>query len=179
MTTRRENELRHREARLAGIRNSAEAHREARFWAKVDRSGGPDACWLWTGKRAYNGYGLVGFRGRQIGAHRLALILEGRDPGELHVCHRCDVRLCVNPGHLFAGTRSDNMRDMERKGRGSPLRARRGEQHGRAKLSAATVQACRFHAEHGVPAAWLARTFGVESTVMSNAIRRRTWRSVA
>jgi len=50
-------------------------------------------------------------------APRIALELDGRPPGDLHACHHCDVPACVNPGHLFVGTRSDNMRDMHAKGR--------------------------------------------------------------
>jgi hypothetical protein len=173
--TRTESEVLHREARIAGIRSAAERLRAERFWAKVEKT---DTCWLWRGQLAVNGYGLVGYRGEKVGAHRVSLILSGQDPGLLHVCHRCDVRNCVRPDHLFLGTRSDNMRDMESKGRGSPLRARRGEQHGRAKLTADIVRACRVHAAMGVSVHSLANLFGVCQQVMRNAVLRRTWRTV-
>ena len=89
-----------------------------RFAAKVDRRG-PDDCWEWTGFRNRGGYG-VGWDGeRKLGAHRLAYLLEhGSIPDGLQVCHTCDNRGCVNPAHLWAGSRTQNQHDMGRKGRG-------------------------------------------------------------
>lgn len=98
---------------------------EARFFAKVDRSGGPGACWLWTACTYGGGYGSFGLGGRTQYAHRVAYELEvGPIPGGLHVLHRCDVRRCVNPAHLFLGTNADNAADMVSKGRQS-----RGAEH--------------------------------------------------
>ena len=51
---------------------------------------------------------------------------------KLCVCHICDNRKCINPQHLFLGTRTDNHKDMIRKGRNVSLR---GEQHGYSKLT--------------------------------------------
>jgi hypothetical protein len=78
-------------------------------------------CWLWTGGTSGYGYGHFSLpvRGCRT-AHRAAWTLyRGQIPAGLHVLHKCDVRCCVNPSHLFLGTHSDNMRDMVRKGRWS------------------------------------------------------------
>lgn len=77
-------------------------------------------CWLWTGYGHSRGYGHIRFRGRQEFAHRLSYAaFNGPIPKGMFICHRCDVRVCVNPDHLFAATPDDNIRDRERKGRGA------------------------------------------------------------
>lgn len=92
-----------------------------RFWQRV-AVGEPDACWPWLGaidERPDRGYGVVGVRGRPMGAHRLAYILtHGVDlDSEVCVCHRCDNRPCCNPAHHFPGSIADNIRDARAKGR--------------------------------------------------------------
>lgn len=52
-----------------------------------------------------------------LGAHKVAWTYTNGDPGELCVLHRCDNRVCVNPAHLFLGTKQDNVDDMYKKGR--------------------------------------------------------------
>lgn len=93
-----------------------------RFWAKVAVAD-PDACWEWTGAKWANGYGVIGLSGsRNAGAHRVSLALSlGLDVAQLgsgHVCHTCDNPGCVNPKHLFLGSRQDNVSDMWSKDRG-------------------------------------------------------------
>lgn len=86
-----------------------------RFWAKVDKSGGPDACWLWIGGLAGKGYGRFYDGTRDVYAHRWAWEqANGPIPTDLqidHVCHNrdsscpggeCSHRRCVNPAHLEA-----------------------------------------------------------------------------
>lgn len=98
-----------------------------RFWAKVDMSGGPSACWLWRGamseKRNATFRGAVclgGRRGRVLLAHRVALWLKddptaqdisGYDRPE-KACHVNDChRLCCNPAHLYWGSPAENVED--------------------------------------------------------------------
>lgn len=91
---------------------------EEQLLAKVeyDTNGG---CWLWSGYQFDLGYGGMRHEGETQYAHRLAYRLwVGPIPPERpHVCHRCDVRSCIRPDHLFVATHAENMADMVRKGR--------------------------------------------------------------
>jgi transposase len=78
----------------------------------------PNRCHEWAGSRHSFGYGLVVIDQHQILVHRLFYELHnGPIPHGLHVLHRCDNPPCCNPAHLFTGTHTDNMRDMDAKGR--------------------------------------------------------------
>jgi hypothetical protein len=89
---------------------------EERFWSHVDKSGD---CWLWTGYRNPQGYGIFNIRkGKWEYAHRYAWKLTYQSPlSSLHVLHHCDNPPCVRGIHLWIGTHQDNMADMMRKGR--------------------------------------------------------------
>lgn len=75
-------------------------------------------CWLWNGWVRSDGYGEVSTKAFDGFAHRASFTMfYGKIPAGLHICHKCDVKLCVNPRHLFVGTQADNMHDMDSKGR--------------------------------------------------------------
>ena len=75
---------------------------EGAFWSKVDKSGGPDACWPWMAAEGSVGYGAVKWRGKRVDTHRMAFELATGRPAApgMDVCHTCHWRLCGNPAHL-------------------------------------------------------------------------------
>lgn len=146
-----------------------------RFWAKIDKTGGADSCWLWTDAPTVHGYGHMWIEGKHRRAHRVAWELaNGPIPeGEGHhgtcVCHRCDVRRCVNPAHLFLGTHAENIADRNAKGRSAGAK---GETHGRAKLTAAQVVEIR--AASG-PQTAIAARFGISQSQVGRIRRGKLW----
>lgn len=89
---------------------------------KDDRVIKTSKCWLWTGTISATGYGRIGKRidgkMKNFAVHRLVHEQEiGKIPKGHFVCHRCDIRNCVRPDHLFTGTAYDNNWDMMNKGR--------------------------------------------------------------
>lgn len=93
---------------------------EDRFWSKVVKLNGVNACWVWNSQTDERGYGFFWLEvcKRPLRAARLSYTLAiGPIPDGLCVCHHCDNPICVRPDHLFVGTVGDNMRDMVRKGR--------------------------------------------------------------
>jgi hypothetical protein len=148
-----------------------------RFWSKVAKS---DGCWLWAASLDKRGYGQFAAgsrttRDRRIAkAHRLAWEYTfGPIPDGMHVCHRCDVRHCVNPAHLFLGTNSDNIADRVAKGR-SP----QGESRWNAKLTEGDVRECVRMFDSGAGDTEVARRFRVRRETVRQIRRGRTWRHV-
>lgn len=70
-------------------------------------------CVLWTGAKNSRGYGHRQINGRTVYVHRLAYeAANGPIPEGMMVLHRCDVRSCHNPEHLYLGTAKQNTADM-------------------------------------------------------------------
>lgn len=75
-------------------------------------------CWIWTAALDGRGYGKIKHAGKFLQAHRVSWEFKnGKILNGLFVCHKCDVRCCVNPSHMFLGTCQDNLTDMVNKGR--------------------------------------------------------------
>lgn len=76
-------------------------------------------CWIWIGSKQKNGYASTRLYGRLTPAHRASFFaFMGEISEGMEVCHKCDVRDCVNPDHLFQATHRMNMADLSKKGRG-------------------------------------------------------------
>ena len=97
---------------------------ESRFWNRLDKGGN---CWNWQGgKDRPDGYGCLHYadngKRHSLKAHRVSWVIHnGPIPDGLWVLHKCDNPSCVNPNHLFLGTRQDNMLDAASKGRISTI----------------------------------------------------------
>lgn len=183
---------------------SREPDSVARFWSKVDKSGGDDDCWPWRGTRNREHYGRVYCGKRRVAAHRIAYLLAiGPVPDGLFVCHACDNPPCCNPRHLWTGDAAANVADRVTKGRSAsgdrsgtrlhpevlsrgddhwsrrtPGRLARGEQNGYAKLSVTDVQAIRERHAAGTSAKALGRVFGVADVTILSICKNKTWRHV-
>ena len=74
-------------------------------------------CKVFLGKLS-DGYGRIDIKNRAYAVHRVAWELKyGKIPDGKVLAHRCDVRSCCNPDHLFLATQSENMIDAVKKGR--------------------------------------------------------------
>lgn len=144
-----------------------------RFWRKVSKT---DGCWLWTAGLDGHGYGQVFDGEKGARAHRVSWMLTiGEIPEGLSVLHKCDVRTCVNPEHLFLGTIADNVSDMVTKGRNV---VHRGEGHGMAVLTKDDVARLRARRKDGATCRQLASEFGISNTQAKRIVRGEQWRDV-
>ena len=82
----------------------------------IDESTG---CWIFTGATNNIGYGMIRDDKKMRTTHRVSYEEHNnvKIPNLMCVCHQCDNPSCVNPSHLWLGTRKDNSQDMWKKGR--------------------------------------------------------------
>ena len=137
----------------------------------TNSTGGPDACWIWTGHTDGFGYGMIGTPTGKQRAHRVRWALTfGPIPDGLQVLHRCDTPACNSPKHLFSGTHLDNMADRAAKGRGNQPK---GERAAKARLTPEIIRRVRDGGES--PSA-LAKELGITVGTIHHIRRRLTWR---
>lgn len=110
---------------------------KVRLMAKIRIS--ESGCWEWTGQVRRDGYGLIWKDGKAVRAHREMYRLSHPEMlDDAVICHKCDNRGCVNPDHLFAGTRDDNNKDAMKKGRTAS-----GPRSGLSKLTTEQARAIK------------------------------------
>ena len=150
-----------------------------------------NGCWQFNGCTMPNGYGKVTVNKKTWLAHRYSFYKSnGEIPKNMHVCHKCDNRLCINPEHLFLGTRKDNMQDMINKNRQnfSGLRTNgwnekanakkpKGQNHYMCKHSDELISKIRKLAEIGIRQIDIAQMFGLRQGYISNVIHGRIRKS--
>lgn len=151
------------------------------FWQKV-RKAGSDDCWEWTASCGTGGYGKFSVGNNQIeGAHRVAFVLAyGEIPADRPcVLHHCDYRKCVNPAHLFAGTKRENTHDMYAKGRAcqqtGTWEPQRGSTNTNAKLTEADVSVIRSRIAAGHDVEAIAADYSVSKGTIFHIKHGRSW----
>lgn len=122
-------------------------------------------CWNCTSHPICADRPTISMHGRQTVVSRfLYEELFGEIPRGILICHRCDNSMCINPEHLYAGTPSDNMRDMSKRNR-SRNRALSEEQV-KEILTGSDGEKV------------LSERFGVNIRTITAILRRRTWKNV-
>jgi hypothetical protein len=127
----------------------------------VDENG----CWIWQWSMVNTGYGKMWDGEKLVLAHRWYYEKKNGpiDSGK-YLCHKCDVRACVNPDHCFVGTQKDNTQDMLNKGRDNNPR----------KISDSDVSEIRRRRETGDLQRVLAKDFNVsQATIHAVVMRKR------
>lgn len=145
--------------------------------SKINKKTG---CVEWIGSTR-NGYGRLTIGSRTDGtrktvtAHRLSYEINiGDIPDGMFVCHKCDNPKCINPSHLFAGSRQDNVNDREKKGRNNLSGIHKsGEGHSRSKLTWDDV--ARIRGMSGLSQQHIADLFGVSRSTIKDILHGKTW----
>ncbi len=146
-----------------------------RFWDKVVRAS-DEECWPWTGFCEAQGYGIIAIgRATRVKAHRVSWEIHfGEIPEGMCVCHHCDNPPCVNPAHLYVGTRADNNRDRGLRKRGKEHR-QYGASNDNAKLTEDDVRAIIACLQTGKSQIAVAEMFGVSQPQISKIARGEAW----
>jgi hypothetical protein len=155
-----------------------------RLMKKVEKR--QDGCWIWNGAKTGNterAYGVISIKSVRVApmlVHRVVYESRfGPVPDGLDVCHSCDNRLCVNPDHLWTGTRKQNMQDCASKGRHWSQTGKysppKGSSHPMARINEDDVVEIRKLHSSGKSMAEIGRAFGVTKTSVWQIIRMKNW----
>lgn len=131
-------------------------------------------CWLWLGNVKATGYGRLSRCYPITSVHRFAYTLKhGSIPDGLWILHKCDVPLCANPDHLYAGTVTDNVADAVRRNRLNKWNGRRRDDgNPRAKLNWDLANSIRLDSRNSEE---LAALYGVSVKTIGEVKGGRKW----
>jgi len=154
---------------------------EQRFWTKVRKQDG-DQCWLWTAAIKASGYGTIteDFTGRTILAHRVSYqFTYGPISDEICVLHKCDVRNCVRPDHLFLGDYHDNAIDAFNKGRRTIPSPMRGKDNPNTKLTIEQVIQIKHMLKAGKHVVDIGQQFHVHKQTIIEIRDNQNWKYIS
>jgi len=123
-------------------------------------------CWQMSVVNKRDGYGRIYFLGDKHTAHRISFFIFKdfcasnllNEPW-IEICHTCDNRACINPNHLFKGTKSDNMKDCFNKGRSGGLF--------KSKFSKETIKQIQERLAEGIQQKLIAKEFNISPSYLS------------
>jgi hypothetical protein len=133
---------------------------------------GSEECWPWTGYKDGHGYGQINWKRWPFAVHRLVCVLHhGLPPDQsMEACHRCNTPPCINPSHLYWGTRKQNVADARKAGT-----ITRGSRMWSAKLK---EEDAAFIYSSTIPAKQAATMFKVSLSLIYYIRRNDIWKHV-
>lgn len=141
-----------------------------RFWLKVDKTAGPNACWPWIGTATVNRYGSFYFQGKNWYCHHLAFWFANRKRAKKWHLHSCDNPPCCNPKHIYDGTPQDNVKDRDMRKRGAVHRGNSGR-----RLTGPQVTEIRHLLAQGIAQHKIAELVGFTPAAINNISTGKTW----
>lgn len=143
-----------------------------KFLLKVVENPPETQCVAWIYGNYPNGYGMIRYRGRMVGAHRLALKLYSQSTPlpKIEARHLCGNRACVNPLHLAWGSAKENQADRLLHGTDG-----RGERHSGVKLTEKQVRAIRLDAR---PHREIAKDYSIDRANVGAIKLRKSWKHI-
>lgn len=138
-------------------------------------------CLPWPYGKNANGYGRINWQGTSTNVHSVVNELaHGERPSTAHeTCHKCgNGHLgCVNPHHLYWGTRKENVADARDHGTSYTLRVPTGENNPCAKYSDRLIGQALSLITSGRTALSVARDLGISKSYIYTLSHGRTKRA--
>lgn len=133
-------------------------------------------CWLWVGACGSSGYPQLTViddetgRRKSVRLHRYVCEQVNGKADDLYALHKCDVKVCLNPNHIYFGTQKENVSDAYARNR---VKSKAGEGSKLNKLTWADVEAIRSSFDSNVS---LSTKYGVTPSRISEIRSMKAWR---